>query len=185
MVARKRRFHPLIVWLLLASLVAGIAVPPALADHRSCCRYFPRCRHRRGGDGTFDEVLLGVGIGILIDRAIQRSERNRERERRERDAGRWIERIPPPAARADDLRVEPLRGDRVKVAWVGDDRDVRAIELVVADRNRRILEGERVRERPYAATLPAPPRDGYVGALLHYPDGSTTAIFLPIERALD
>ncbi|MBI3911950.1 MAG: hypothetical protein HY320_13595 [Armatimonadetes bacterium] len=176
----------LISGVLLGAIAVGTLAPAALAEHRydyyPYRHYYRRPRRHDHHSNTTRDVLIGTGVGILIDRTILRSkDRDRDRNRDDRRDGAREPAPPPPAARADDLRVERLRQGRVKVAWMGDDQDVESLELFVADRHKEILDSERIRERPYAATLTLPPADGYVGVMLNYPDGSTTSVYLPAE----
>jgi hypothetical protein len=84
--------------------------------------------------------------------------------------------------RVGDFRVEPLAGGRLKIAWLGDDYDLRAVELFTTGGDRRVLQRERVYEFPFAATFEAPARDGFLGVTLLFRSGETVTRMLPVTE---
>ena len=84
--------------------------------------------------------------------------------------------------RVGDFRVEPLAGQRIKIAWLGDDRDLRGVELFTAGGDRRVIQREQVGEFPFAATFDVPERDGFLGVTLIYRSGETVTRMLPISE---
>jgi hypothetical protein len=84
--------------------------------------------------------------------------------------------------RVGDFRVEALIGQRIKIAWLGDDRELRGVELFTAGSDRNVLQRERVAEFPFAATFDAPERDGFLGVTLIYRSGETVTRMLPVTE---
>lgn len=143
--------------------------------------------HDDDASGFFLGALLGAAAGIAVDRELQlQRERDREKDRevshRPEPGDRNVALRAAPA-KTTDLRFEYLRDRRVKIAWLGDERGIRYVELFTADAEKRTLQRERLGLFPFAATFDEPAADGYLGVTLVYSNGERVTRLVPANQA--
>jgi len=87
-------------------------------------------------------------------------------------------------AAAGDFLMEPVGRDQIKLAWQEGGARVAQVTFFTERHGHERLDALTIRESPFAATLPIPPPDGFVGVAVVFADGTEVTKRAPLKKML-